>query len=117
MSEDSAVPPHLGINAHELRTSRVLFLKSGSLELVGLRHCRLGDGAAQAVAEFIKSSKTIVEIGVDENGISDSGAEILAKALPQSTSLRRLYVGNNQMTQSGEGALQAAASGKVYFRR
>jgi hypothetical protein len=35
--------------------------QGGALELVGFRHCRLGDGAAQAVAELIKSSKTIVD--------------------------------------------------------
>lgn len=166
MGED-LVPPHLGVSAHDLRNSRVLFLKSrqitdsdcaaispllkqnkalnqlfigyndfgdegarhlcealaaiegGALELVGFRHCRLGDGAAQAVAELIKSSKTIVEVGVDENDISDSGAETLAAALPQSTSLQHLYIGKNKITKSGEGALQSAAPSpmKVYFNR
>eukprot|EP00434_Breviolum_minutum_P045953 symbB.v1.2.041321.t2/scaffold8053.1/size7985/2 len=48
-------------------------VEGGVLELVGFRHCKLGDGAAQAVADFIKSSKTIAEVGVDENNISDSG--------------------------------------------
>lgn len=33
----------------------------GSLELVGFRHCKLGNGAADAVAELIKRSKTIVD--------------------------------------------------------
>lgn len=36
-------------------------LPGGVLELVGFRHCKLGNGAAQAVADFIKSSKTIVD--------------------------------------------------------
>ena len=33
----------------------------GCLELVGFRHCRLGDLAAEAVADLIRSSRTIVE--------------------------------------------------------
>mmetsp|Transcript_89001 Transcript_89001/g.287820 ORF Transcript_89001/g.287820 Transcript_89001/m.287820 type:complete len:173 (-) Transcript_89001:83-601(-) len=91
------------------------------LTLLGLRHCRLGDGAAEAVAELLRRAPSLDDVGVDENSIGDAGAEALAAALPESKTLRELYVGDNAMTEEGQAKLKAAAASRpgltVHFRR
>merc|ERR1712154_106026 len=57
------------------------------LELLGLRHCRLGDDGASAVAELLKTSRTL----------TDAGAEELAEAVRENHVLRHLYVGMNKI--------------------
>jgi len=83
------------------------------LTLVGLRRCRLGDGAAEAVAELLRKSPSLVEVGVDENEIGDSGAAALAAALPEAAALEHLYVGENAVTAEGRAKLDAAAPARV----
>mmetsp|Transcript_150532 Transcript_150532/g.273989 ORF Transcript_150532/g.273989 Transcript_150532/m.273989 type:complete len:168 (+) Transcript_150532:37-540(+) len=94
-------------------------VEGGQLELLGLRHCNLGDGAAEALAALLKTNGTIVEIGIDENRISDAGAEALAGALGSNSTLRHLYVGENLMTDSGKKKLTDAKPShlSIHFTR
>mmetsp|Transcript_96949 Transcript_96949/g.269838 ORF Transcript_96949/g.269838 Transcript_96949/m.269838 type:complete len:167 (-) Transcript_96949:394-894(-) len=85
------------------------------LSLLGLRRCRLGDGAAEAVAELLRKSPSLVEVGVDENEIGDAGAAALAAALPEAPALRQLYVAQNAITAEGRAKLDAAAGKASVF--
>merc|ERR1740129_1796303 len=95
---------YIGYNSFGDEGAQHLCEGGGQLDLLGLRHCQLGDGAAAAVAELLRKSKTLTEVGIDENQISDAGAE----ALGECASLRRLYVGENQITDVGRQKLMAS---------
>lgn len=71
MSEDLAVPPHLGINAHELQTSRVLFLKSRSIT----------DSDCAAIAPFLKQNTALTQLFIGYNDFGDDGTRHLCEAL------------------------------------
>mmetsp|Transcript_21988 Transcript_21988/g.41406 ORF Transcript_21988/g.41406 Transcript_21988/m.41406 type:complete len:171 (-) Transcript_21988:23-535(-) len=94
-------------------------IDGGCLELVGMRHCRLGDGSAEFVANLIKRSRTLLEIGIDENQIGDAGAEVLANALHDCHALKQIYLGQNQISKASEDKLMSAKPNdiSVCFRR
>eukprot|EP00928_Gymnodinium_smaydae_P046139 TRINITY_DN30738_c0_g1_i1.p1 TRINITY_DN30738_c0_g1~~TRINITY_DN30738_c0_g1_i1.p1 ORF type:complete len:189 (-),score=54.46 TRINITY_DN30738_c0_g1_i1:158-679(-) len=81
------------------------------LELLGLRHCRLGDAAAGSVAELLPACPALAEVGLDENEISDAGFDALASALAAGSTLglRRLYLGQNRASEEARGRLQRSA--------
>lgn len=92
---------------------------NSQLELLGLRHCSLGDVAAQAVSELITTSKTLIEVGVDENQIGDAGAQAIAEAIANNKTLAHLYIGMNSLTEDGKAKLLGSAPPQlqIHFSR
>ena len=70
MGED-LVPPHLGVSAHDLRNSRVLFLKSRQIT----------DSDCAAIAPLLKQNKALNQLFIGYNDFGDEGARHLCEAL------------------------------------
>ena len=69
---------------------------------------RLGDQGAAALAEFMISSMTLVELDIRDNLIGDVGARELAFALSRSDSIRRFDLRGNRTRDDGSLAVTEA---------
>ena len=84
MGED-LVPPHLGVSAHDLRNSRVLFLKSRQIT----------DSDCAAISPLLKQNKALNQLFIGYNDFGDEGARHLCEALAAiEGTLRKPSLGN-----------------------
>jgi len=68
----------------------------------------LGASGAEAIAWFLKSTTTLVNLDLSENNLRNEGAEVLAEALKQNRTLKRLNLAHNDIGVEGVQALQQA---------
>eukprot|EP00812_Abedinium_dasypus_P011919 NODE_545_length_1486_cov_445.815514.p1 GENE.NODE_545_length_1486_cov_445.815514~~NODE_545_length_1486_cov_445.815514.p1 ORF type:complete len:428 (-),score=147.61 NODE_545_length_1486_cov_445.815514:186-1349(-) len=70
--------------------------------------CDLGDRAAEALAEALKTNKTLEWLLLQGNNIGDDGAKALAEALKSNDTLKKLFLDNNCIGSYGAKALAEA---------
>eukprot|EP00812_Abedinium_dasypus_P001934 NODE_1234_length_1201_cov_315.315009.p1 GENE.NODE_1234_length_1201_cov_315.315009~~NODE_1234_length_1201_cov_315.315009.p1 ORF type:complete len:383 (+),score=118.59 NODE_1234_length_1201_cov_315.315009:124-1149(+) len=73
-----------------------------------LRSSNIGDRAAEALAEALKTNKTLERLLLQVNNIGDDGAKALAEALKSNDTLTRLSLGMNRIGRDGAKALAEA---------
>ena len=101
---------HCGLTETLLRFMTSSLLKDNAEKrlVLDLRGNNLGDGGAEAVAEWLKQNNTLHTLNLHYNQIGDDGAAAIAAALQTNTSLHTLRVGANQIGDVGAAAIAAA---------
>ena len=69
---------------------------------------QLGASGAEAIAVFLKSTTTLVNLDLSLNELRNEGAEVLAEALKENRTLKRLNLAENDIGVEGVQALQQA---------
>lgn len=89
----------------------------GSLNVLRLRHCELGNAGATAMADVLKVSKHLRILDLYGNvDIGNEGALALAKGLELAFGLEELNVGNNGIGSSGALAIVESVLTNVRIR-
>lgn len=92
---------HLGLGRcsldKEAAVSVMRTLATTQLQTLDLEWNGLSDGVALAIADYIKSSSTILSISLERNDIRSDGAAAIAEALCTNKSLRNLNLAFNKV--------------------
>ncbi|KAK0410981.1 hypothetical protein QR680_005416 [Steinernema hermaphroditum] len=100
-----------------------LITANSSLQMVDLRHNRLGDEGFRHICDALKHPDTISRSSLSalvmwNNGITSASMDCLAQALMNNTKLETLNIGKNGLSVDGVNALKPALqSGRCMLQR
>jgi len=107
-----------GLTAHDAAAvAEILKSKRSVTEVALNENEEIGDEGAKALAETLKVNKTVKQLSLQVCGIGDAGAAALAEALRSNTSLTTLDLSpNDGIGEKGKQLLRDAVAGREGFK-
>jgi Ran GTPase-activating protein (RanGAP) involved in mRNA processing and transport len=80
--------------------------KNNNVLMLGIAHCRLGDGALGMICKALDSTYTLRELDISYNQFSDNGLLQILKAILSNNSLKKVNIAGMKMTMFTRAALK-----------
>ena len=75
--------------------------------VLGLNHCELREGGAQAIAAALRENTTLTKLNLGSNKLGEGGGQAIAAAVRLNTTLTNLCLWRNKLREGGGQAIAA----------
>lgn len=101
---------------HWAKEDQAVAAMRGELTVLNMAGCRIGFHGAETVAAFLKSTRIVVTVYLNDCNLGPRGVEIIAESLMYNRSIECLHVNDNQIRDKGAEALIEALNYNVCIK-